>query len=497
MKRLIALSALLIVILSALSLVMAQDDEAEPVLVQAPVSSGVEILYPASVSEVWGTAHAIGTANVDNMAYYYFEGIQLNDDLSIPPNASWIPLTVGLTEPVERDVLAVFDTTNIDDGIYAIRLVVNTQDGTSYEDTVGPIRVSNQLNVAIREFAAERGYNPDLSNPGREDIIMTPDAEEPTEEPEATAEPTEAPPTNNSPRVVTDSRYVSPNVRYCDITDNDQCPVVGHLDNDIEAPVFGISSRNTGWYQIRLPAGVIGWISPTVVDTLGDFSGLPRISPPTPLPKPTVAPTNNPTNLAFPNGMSIVGGVAECGTRFTVHVNITNQGTTVTPAGVLTVQAVAVAYGVTTYSNVGNYPSLNPGGNYVVAMPVTISTFPNSTHELRAFTNNRKFVQNIFLEGGNCVAQPTPTTAPESRYDFPPGTCAVQTVPNAALYSAPFGSVIASAPPAPSMLSSNRLRIIDGVYWYRQDGTGYWIRGNSNHIVIPPPPSCDPERKWN
>ena len=55
----------------------------------------------------------VGTANIPDMAFYRLEGITLNDDLSVPENAAWIPLTTDLTAPVTGGVLAQIDTTKL------------------------------------------------------------------------------------------------------------------------------------------------------------------------------------------------------------------------------------------------------------------------------------------------------------------------------------------------------------------------------------------------
>lgn len=392
MKRILLLASVLMLLITAFTFALAQD-ETEPVeLVNSETAPGIELLYPVSVSELWGNAHFVGTANVAGMSYYFLEAMHLNTDLSVPPNAAWLPITAGLTTPVNQDVLAVIDTTDIDDGVYAFRLVISTEEGQTYNATVGPVRISNDLNTALADFVTTNDGAFDFDVDSRENVVVTREA--PTE-PEPTEEPDQ--PVDNSPRVISENENVSPNVRYCDIVDNDMCPVVTRLDSRAEAPILARSSNATGWFQIRSSDGVVGWISPTVVDTLGDISGVPFVAPPTPLPKPTPAPTNSPANVAFPNGIEVVGGVSACGENFNVRVNITNQGNTVTNQGVVTLQAISVVSGAVTYSNVGNYPALSPNTNYVVTMPVLINTYPDSVHKLRAYTNNREFTLDIYL----------------------------------------------------------------------------------------------------
>ncbi len=76
---------------------------------------------------------------------------------------------------------------------------------------------------------------------------------------------------------VTASNYTNVNVRS---GDGLNYPVIARLMVGMTAEVLGISSRGTGWYQIRLPDGVIGWVGHNVVQIRGDTSNLPLVSPP-------------------------------------------------------------------------------------------------------------------------------------------------------------------------------------------------------------------------
>ncbi|MFN8380117.1 MAG: hypothetical protein U0452_15760, partial [Anaerolineae bacterium] len=85
MKRLLILGVLLLALGAAAA--FAQETT-------QPVSeTGIDIVWPMPVSEVWATVPVIGTVNVPDLALYFIEAIPLNDDLSIPDNAPWIPIT--------------------------------------------------------------------------------------------------------------------------------------------------------------------------------------------------------------------------------------------------------------------------------------------------------------------------------------------------------------------------------------------------------------------
>ena len=92
-------------------------------------------------------------------------------------------------------------------------------------------------------------------------------------------------PVDATPRVVVNPQFNAVNVRRCDLVDNDRCPVIGILLSSDTALVQAISTSGTGWFQIQLPSGVVGWVSPTVVTQQGDFSTVGTAQPPTPLPR--------------------------------------------------------------------------------------------------------------------------------------------------------------------------------------------------------------------
>jgi hypothetical protein len=189
---------LLLLLLILVPTASAQDTPANT----TPLASGVEITWPPPVSEVWNAGDVIGTASLENLSFYYLEYIQLNDDLTIPENAPWIPATAAMTDPVVEGTLATLDTTTVPDGLYALRLVVVTEDQQSYTDLVMPIRVNNERFTAYTEWIVEQA----LINAGV--------AAEPTDE------PTPEPPTPAQPMAFPGPGLLAVNVRFCDLIDN-------------------------------------------------------------------------------------------------------------------------------------------------------------------------------------------------------------------------------------------------------------------------------------
>jgi hypothetical protein len=426
----------------------------EEATVQNATIETVQISWPLPVTEVWGTGDVLGTAAVSGMAYYYIDYITLNDDLSIPTNAPWLPATVGITQPVVNGSLATLDTTTVPDGVYALRLTVNTVDGQSFHDVVMPIRVDNERFNAIF---------------GESSAVQLP---EPA--------PTQAP-SDTTPRVVPSAQYNAINIRRCDLVDNNRCPIIASLESGQSAAVQALSSNNTGWFQVQLPSSVIGWVSPTVVTQQGDFSGLGRTQPPAPLPPPAaqlpsmqpVAPTSG----VIPNGMAIEGGSATCGRTFNVQINVGNPTNTVAPAGSIALQDVNIRTGEVTFSGYGNYPSLNPGANFVVVIPAQTSIYYNEDHELRAFANGRQFNVRYNLQQGSCGQAAPPQLPSPTQRSFSPGECSIQTN-QGEVYDRPEGVVVFVLPPG--TYPASQVVRTGGLNWYQitYADSSSWIPGN-------------------
>ncbi|NWG17317.1 MAG: hypothetical protein HXY41_11835 [Chloroflexi bacterium] len=376
------------------------------------------------------------------MVFYYLEYIQLNDDLSIPENAPWIPATVAISEPVVNGALARLDTTTVPDGLYALRLVVVTKDQQSYTDTVLPIRVNNERFTAYAERVIEQA----LLDAG---IIVNPT-------PEPTLTP--VPPQPTQPFAFPAPGLWAVNVRFCDQIDNDRCPIQESMDGR-GADVLGISTNGTGWYLVRLPSGLEGWVSPTVVTVIGDTSILPFLAPPAPLPPPALP------NVIL-NGIAIRDGSPTCGVNFEVEVNVANIGSAVADGATVTLQDVNLSTGEVTATAYNSFPALNPGGNYVVLFSMVTSAFYNETHELRASLGSENVRVQYVLQQGNCGVEPTPPPPPPPPDEtfFNPNQCFIVLTSPWPAFAAPYGELITQL--AARAWEARSLSIINGEYWY-------------------------------
>lgn len=359
-------------------------------LAQEGGASGVEITSPEAVTELYGDVVITGTAAVPGMSYYYLEIHPLTENLRLDEDTPWLPLTNAIQEPVINGELATIDTNRIGDGVYGLRLTVNTADNQSFHADVGPIRISNE------RFS---------------ELLGTSDTGEDVEQPQVSENaptPTGVTATSFQPGVT------SPNVRYCDIVDNQRCPVIDHLDRNETARVVARSGRTGGWYKIRLNSGHEGWISESVIIIQGDANSLPTETPPDPRPvppsqpqvsQPSLPPGQAPvesTTAAYPNGISIQGGQAFCNETFNVQINITNPTNVIATGGQISLQDINLRTGEITASGYGSFPNLNPGANFVAVIPLRTSVYYGETHELRARAGGRDVRLQYNLRQGNC-----------------------------------------------------------------------------------------------
>lgn len=102
----------------------------------------VKIVWPPPVYVVSGTVEVHGTVNPPNLQYYYLEAALYDQT-----NPEWLPITLPVNTPVVDGVVASWQTTLLADGVYQIRLNVQTGGGSPIFAVVGPIRVANTLAV--------------------------------------------------------------------------------------------------------------------------------------------------------------------------------------------------------------------------------------------------------------------------------------------------------------------------------------------------------------
>jgi hypothetical protein len=355
-------------------------------------NSDAQIVYPPPVYVLRGTVQVTGTANLAGQITHFLEYRPLNDDLSIPDaNADWIPATLPNRTPVVNGVLGEWDTTETEDGIYELRLTINVRNSGAQFFRVAPLRIENEFD--------SQGAAPTL-----ELIRITPTRV--LERPTLAATPTAI------SAIATVVARVDANVRTGDTT---SYPVVGNLLTGESAAVIGISATGTGWYYIQLENGRRGFISPTTVNVTGNTLNLPTFFPPA-TPTPTLTPTPPATGDLLINGNATVPDRPRCGEQFEVQLNVTNSGTLATSSSVLVrIQDVDIASGVITTVGTNFVPVMQPGQNFVVVIPLTISgaQFADTDHRITATVDannqvietnegNNNYTFDYHLRSGTC-----------------------------------------------------------------------------------------------
>jgi len=329
-----------------------------------PANPNAQIIWPPPVYVVSGQFKIWGTANLPNMSNYFIEFRPLNPDMT--PQSSnnvWFPAILPSQAAVQQDVLGEWDTTLVGDGLYELRLTVNVTNGNPVYHIVSPLRIQNILPA----FAATATPFPTAT--------FIP----PTPVPQPTIDTT--------PRVTITSSPQG-NVREGDST---FYRILTSLPSGTSARILGISNRGSGWYQIQLDNGLIGWVAPSIVSTSGDLTGLPRVQPPPP-PPPTATPfpTAIPSTPIPVSQANLVAGIVvldpgspTCAQTFTVGFDVANLGSQPTSiSGTVSLVDTRNSDGSQQGNTIGGFPVLSPGQTFRVNMPLTISTWYNEQHNI-------------------------------------------------------------------------------------------------------------------
>lgn len=333
------------------------------------VNPAANISFPPPVYVVRDNVDIRGTVSLPTMRNYFveFRPLILDETTALPSDQRpWFPATLPVMQPIIDDVLGTWNTFTAPDGLYEIRLTINTTSGVPDYVRVSPIRVENNIPPFLEAAlaGATATLNPTQAVAGRATLAATPT------------------PLNTGPQVVA---LVDANVRIGDSTQYDR---IGFLFSGESAPIIGISSFNTNWYYIQLPSGRRGFIAPSVVRSEGDLSSLPRINPP---PPPTPIPTNTPVPTATPDTTAnlqvsqvvIDPNPPQCNETYTLYVTVKNTGTGAsTSDGSISISDARTADGSIIESTLGVFPVLDPDGTFEGVIPVTVNAYFGEDHTL-------------------------------------------------------------------------------------------------------------------
>lgn len=350
--------------------------EAQGSSVQPNTNPNVVITFPPSVYVVRGFVEVRGTVNLPNISNYFLEFRPIGANLEpLSEDEPWVPASTAQTGVKIDEVLLEWDTTALQDGLYQIRLRANVSRQQPVDFIVSPLRVENDIPDFLVEVIQP---TPTFTITPSTSVIVI--GGTPTAGGVIISRPTlAASPSPTGDPIVTAN--TDANVRTGDGT---VYPIVGSLLSGTQARLLGISSSGSGWYYIELSNGRRGFISPGIVTVSGNVAGLQRITPP-PVPA-TPTPTRLPsTGDAIANGIGFVPSEPRCNEAFQVQVNVTNIGsTTFATGGTLTIRDIHIGSGTTTTTVTGSFPALAPGQNFVVAVPILVSSFGGEDHQVIA-----------------------------------------------------------------------------------------------------------------
>ncbi|MBE0688729.1 MAG: PKD domain-containing protein, partial [Anaerolineae bacterium] len=105
-----------------------------------PLPISIVILSPVPGNIIAGNVQVIGAAVHPNFLQYQ---IEFGPDPN--PGNLWFPATGAVQTPVLNGLLGIWNTTNVNDGTYQVRLRVYLRDGTTLTTVVNNIRVQNRV----------------------------------------------------------------------------------------------------------------------------------------------------------------------------------------------------------------------------------------------------------------------------------------------------------------------------------------------------------------
>jgi hypothetical protein len=349
-----------------------------------PANPNANISWPPPVYVLRAQFELRGSANLPNMSNYFIEYRPYSEQVSLSQEeALWFPVSLPSTTAVQNDVLAVWDTTGVPDGIYELRLTVNIAgEGEPIVAYVRPIRVENEP-PPFAQTPTQAALTPIPQ--------LIPTLTLPPLLPSSTPIPLPTATTDTTPRATIN--VANANVRQGDST---AYPVVSSFAQGTSFTIIGISGTGTGWLLVQLPDGRQGWVAPSVVNLSGNTNSLPvRFPPPPPA---TATPTNTPTpatqaNLTAGN-VVLTPANPRCAETFNVGFDVANTGSGPTSSSG-TVSLQDVHNGAVTQSTIGGFPVLNPGQTFRVQMPLTVDTFYGETHTLVLVINSNSGVPEV------------------------------------------------------------------------------------------------------
>lgn len=354
-----------------------------PAPTRLPVDPNVAISFPPPVYMLGGEVDIVGTANAARQVSFYLEVQPLGSDLEVDtsPNGIWIPATLGQQVAVVENILGTWDTSTVQDGLYALRLTVNRQVGGPVFAISSPLRVDNNAPALAAVLNTTSALDEDNDiNSALLALTATAAANTGGSVPAAPAGgtvtvPTLAPsggglaptPTDFGLGQLTAEVIVVANLRAGDGT---MFSIEGGLEPGTALIVRGRSPRNN-WLFVQTPGSQLGWVAPSVVTLDTPIGTIPIVNPPPRPVVPTATPLPSPIPADdLPDGVITAVELDRSpveGEAFQIIVSIANQGVSVLPSNFLFCNAEPMNAEVATRIN-----NLEAGASDRIALPLRL-----------------------------------------------------------------------------------------------------------------------------
>lgn len=132
---------------------------------QAQVTPGLYFLAPTEGQVVAGTVEVMGSLPDDN-----FEYAELSYAFSDGLSSNWF-LIKRIEQPVHDDLLALWDTTTITDGVYRLKLSVHQTNNETHELILEELRVGNYTHYEVTAAPTVAG---ETQSAATEEVTTTP-----------------------------------------------------------------------------------------------------------------------------------------------------------------------------------------------------------------------------------------------------------------------------------------------------------------------------------
>ena len=378
-KQLLPIIAILILMTAIL---VGAQDNIEPAPGVSVIDPNANISWPPPVYIARGQVEIVGTVNLPEMVNFFleFRPLVLIPGAEDVVDNPWRPASLASNIPAVDGVLGAWDTTLSEDGLYELRLTINTSTNEPRFVRLSPLRIEND--VTERSIGLGEAQ-PVPGDGGQQPLPATQPAPggQATAVPQASATPQ---PASTSPQL-TITHATGANVRQGPATN---FALYGSIPANEVYDILAVNPAGD-WYKIQY-YNAQGWVWAPLVATEGNLSALPvDAGPPTPVP-PTATPIPPPTAIPVAVNLEIVNiQIAPhplvCSEDSAIEVTIRNTGSEATSqGGLIKVAGILASDGRELGSTNTVFPALQPGASYTAGASLAINIHHSELQRIAA-----------------------------------------------------------------------------------------------------------------